>query len=52
MSNAYMADKVKGICCIKGEILVNNLCVKANEIDVIDNCYSYDIENKKCLRCK
>ena len=52
MSNAYMADSVKGICCLKGEVLVDNLCVKSQELDVINNCYSYDLENKKCLKCK
>lgn len=30
MSYAYMADSEKGICCIKGEIFVNNLCKKTN----------------------
>lgn len=47
-----MADSQKGICCIQGEILIDNLCKKVDEIDIIDNCYSFDIKTKQCLKCK
>ena len=40
-----MANEAEGICCLKGEILVENRCVKAKEVDVIDKCYSYDTVN-------
>lgn len=52
MTYAYMADEEQGICCLKGEILAGNICQKVTELDVIENCYSFDIEKKECLKCK
>lgn len=43
MLNSYMADEENGICCVKGDVLIDNECKKATEIDFMQNCYSYDI---------
>lgn len=52
LTTAYMADSVSGICCPKGQILINDLCQKTTQIDIINNCYSFDVQNKVCLKCK